>query len=286
MTIPVSFRPLVSGPSVAALEIAGNMDAGTLSIPLTGYADDNTVHGRAMQAMLPTGSAWHGESVKALMRGIGVEMAFVERELKERAGIDNTLHGLNRVNWMNALGLIDQGNDADNDAAIDRKLADVGGLHAADMTRELQAAGFPLTVYPNRWTMTPDPETFGETYFGSATFSNIRRYHSRNLLELRYKIPSKTFGSSYFGSSTFGLSRADAGAEIVANSLDWTVDATLWVSMPDENERYRWHYGFIVSGDTIFDIKTISEDRRRELRRLILEIKPLGMWAFLIVNYE
>ncbi len=286
ITIPVSFSPIQSGTRIGSLVVAGNMDAGDLEVPLTGTVDEDTKHARSMERMLPTGSAWHGETIKAFMRGLGIEMAFVEREIKDRASIENMLHGMNRSNWARALGIIEASTDAEIDAAIDRKLADVGGLRAADMTRELQAAGFDLTVYPNKWIQTPDPETYGSSYFGFSTFSTMKRYNFRDLRYLENFIPYWTFGSSYFGSSTFGLARSNEGAELVVNSIEGGGDNALWANLPNETQRYLWHYGFIISGDEIFDIKKISADRQRELRRLIIELKPLGMWAFLICDYE
>lgn len=286
LTIPVTFTPVEAGIRSAVLVVEGNMTAGDLEIQLTGIADQDPIHANAIERRMPTGAAWHDGSFRAIYKGLAFEIARVVDTIRDRASILNTLFGFNLENWIRFLGLSSSGTTEEKELSITRKLSDIGGLRAADMTRELQAAGFPLTVYPNKWKQTPDPYTYGGSYYGSSTFSTTKRYNWRDLRYLKDIIPSDTYGSesAYFGAVTYGLSRSDAGAELIVNSLDPADDDPLWSNL--DSDRQRWHYGFVISGDTIFDIKTISEERRTELRRLILEIKPLGMWAFLICNYE
>ena len=289
LTIPVTFTPVEMGARAGVLSIVGDMDVSPLEIPLSGATESDHIHARAMERRMPTGSAWHHETMRAVLRGLGVELSRVRTALADRATIANMLFGLNLDNWLEYLNIKNSGTTAEKEAAITRKLSDIGGLTAADLTRELQAAGFPLTVYQNKYKVTPDPVQFGQAraMFGAATayFSTLLKYFFKDLRDLENYIPLFQFGTTAarFGVARFGFAR-ESGAELIANSLDPETDNALWSNLDDDKRR--WHYGFVISGDTIYDIKSIDEERQRELRRLILEIKPLGMWAFLIIDYN
>lgn len=291
LTIPISFIPVDMELQEAVLTIAGDMDAGALEIPLSGQASVAYRHARAMERRLPTGSAWHHESMRAVLRGLGMEMERVEADLRDRADIANMLFGLNLDKWLTYLGLQNTGTTEEKEQAIVRKLSDIGGLTAADLTRELQAAGFPLTVYPNRYKVTADSLCVGSAAAMVSPWVQVstqNRYFSKDLRDLQNMIPLFMVGreESRVGVARVGPAR-NTGAELIANSLDYSAtspDEDLWAVLDDDKRR--WHYGFIVSGSTIYDIKQIPAERHEELRRLIMEIKPLGMWAFLICDFE
>ena len=287
ITIPVVFTPQELGARSAVLSIVGDMDVTPKEIALTGEGESDHLHARAMERRMPTGSAWHHETMRAILRGLGVEMSRVRIDMRTRATIANMLFGLNLENWLEYLNIRPTGTTEEKQQAITRKLSDIGGLTAADLTRELQAAGFPLTVYQNKYKVTPDPMRLGEAraMLGVATLKTLLKYYFKDLRSLENYIPLYMLGAAdtRLGGSRLGYQR-ESGAELIANSIDPQNDNPLWASLPDDPRR--WHYGFVISGDTIYDIKTIDEERQTELRRLILEIKPLGMWAFLICDYE
>lgn len=298
ITIPVTFTPTEIGTRTGTLTVEGNMDAGDLEIALTGTVEADPIHAKALEKRLPTGAAWHDESMRALLKGLAFEIARTVAGIRSRASIDNLLFGLNLENWMILMNIRPVGTTADKEAAVVRKISDIGGLRAEDLTRELQAAGFPLTVYPNKYRLTPDPVRFGQVRaaFGTATayFSTLLKYYYKDPRWLEDFIPLFMFGTamhtgdspeSRFGTARFGFMRDSYGAELVVNSAVGGGDNALWAELDDNKKR--WHYAFVIGGnDHIYQMPSIDADRQEELRRLILEIKPLGMWAMLIVKYD
>lgn len=262
----------------------------TTTLTLTAYGIDDNNSGRGIHRRFPTGRAWKGENMLSICKALGIESRRQQLELKDTASINNMLYGDNLERWEQCLGLLGEGTTAEREQAVSRKLSDIGGLKASDVERELQAAGFNLYVYENRFDpgtidYTKFPSTFGSAYFGSDYFSETRRYLSINpyFFKDASPLPGQTFGSAFFGSKTFGYSGAGTGAELFARG-SYEDDLLLWSSLlTAPMERYQ--YSFFIAGASWGDIADVDSDRRTELRRLIMEIKPMGMWAFGFINY-
>ena len=178
-------------------------------------------HGRSIMRRLPTGSAWHDNINKALVKGTSYEFRKVEIDIKDTASIDNMLFGNNLANWQSTLSLTATGTLADQKLAIIRKLSDIGGLQASDLTRELHNAGFTnLYAYANKFAVDCPALTFSEdTTSGEwTTSSEYKSFVSINPLAFRFEIPFLTFSSeTTSGEWTTGGALA-SGADLVVNS--------------------------------------------------------------------
>lgn len=261
----------------------------TTLLTLTAYGIDDNKSGRGINRRLPTGRAWKGENITAVCKAVGAESRRQQLEINDTASIENMLFGDNLENWEECLGLISEGLVSERELAVTRKLSDIGGLKASDVERELQAAGFNLYVYENRF----DPGTidytkyysyFGDAEFGSDEFSEVLRYYSINPYVFKNNIPSISgFGESFFGESYFGYNSGGVGAELFARG-SFDDDFLLWNSLLTAS-KIRYQYSFFIAGSAWGTIADVSADRRAELRRLIMEIKPMAMWAFGFINY-
>lgn len=150
---------------------------------------------------------------------------------------------------------------ADRKLAIKRKMNHPGSIRARQNWRyvqgQLQAAGFDLYVYENRFDdgaghwETQDPFTI---WSGGTE----QRQH----------------GQFNHGQAQHGAAIAD----FVVNSLDNEVDQEFLIGA---NPRSL----FFIGGSTIGSFGSVPEERRIELRQLILRLKPVQTGAILFINY-
>lgn len=147
----------------------------------------------------------------------------------------------------------------DRKRVIARKLAYPAGvrprLSLAFIESQLRVSGFNVRIYANRFIEN-----------GQEVFKTPGEIVSSQLQNLQYG------GDSQFGN---GVQHGSLGFEVVANSVQREQ------YFPGEN---LWST-FFVSGDTLGSGATISADREKEFRELILKLKPAHSSAFLIVNY-
>lgn len=172
------------------------------------------------------------------------------------------------TDWERRLGIASGGDSvplADRKLAIIRKMNHPGTIKARQNYRylqgQLQAAGFNVTVYENRFddggggyiTKTPS-EILGD----ATVLANL--------------------GTFNLGEANLAGTWSDQGVTVVANHIEEALDADF-----DIGDNYR--STFYIAGDTVDAFADVDADRKDEFRQLILLTKPVQTVAFLFINY-
>lgn len=169
------------------------------------------------------------------------------------------------TDWERRLGLVS--NDlvplADRKLAIARKYAAPGSqpahAHYLFLERQLQAAGFNVYVYENRFPDYPS---------GYITMSPLDVCGDPSILT------EWQHGSSVHGPAHHGIHYNN----IIANSLDASVDELF-----DLGGTFR--SSFFIGGNPIGSFANVPAVREQEFRELILKIKQVQDIGFLFINY-
>lgn len=165
--------------------------------------------------------------------------------------------------WERRLGLITSEGVllSDRKLAISRKLSFPGNSNARShylyLERNLQAAGFDVYVYENRFPVYPDTyETMAPDELDVSGLSDFQH------------------GDFQHGDQQHG----SYWDNIVANNIDEDVDKYFDIG---ENLRST----FFIGGATVGTFASVDENRKNEFRQLILRLKPTQTIAFLFINY-
>lgn len=157
--------------------------------------------------------------------------------------------------WEERLGMIiNEGVDLeDRKAAIRQKLNHPGDILARQssdyLQQQLRAAGFDVYVHENTTPVYPDfYDLNGMVSWQHGQFQHGQLQHGR------------------------------VWGDVIANSLDFEKDLPFGF-----RDNYRGT--FFVGGETIGSFANVNEDRRTELRRLILQLKPCESIGFLFITY-
>ena len=168
--------------------------------------------------------------------------------------------------WNVRLGIATSNTDLTTmKQAIQRKMNDPGTTaphqSAAYMQEQLQAAGFPLYVYMNRFSD-------GSGGYMTQTPAEV----------LGISIGEAVYGNFDYGQLDYGAGYANAGISVVSNHIEDAADVDFTI-FPD------YRSTFYVAGNPITSFVDVPAARHDELRQLILTIKPLQAIGFLFVNY-
>lgn len=168
------------------------------------------------------------------------------------------------LQWERRLGLITNElvSLANRKLAIKQKMAHPGTIlgrqHYLFLERELQAAGFDVYVYENRFASYPDGyETQGPLVV-SGGIGGISLQH----------------GQVQHGQRRHGVSFG----QIIANSIDNEIDLNFNIG---SNLRAT----FFIGGNPIGTFANVDAERESEFRQLILRVKPVHMVGYLLINY-
>lgn len=168
------------------------------------------------------------------------------------------------TDWERRLGLITNTSVslADRKLAIIRKINHPGTIPARQnylyLQGQLQLAGFDLYVYENRF-----PDGFGG-------------YETENPLTVTGGVGGLAYQHGDFQHGDF--QHGSGFGNVVANSID-------------EEEDLKFNVGdnlkstFFIGGGPIGTFANVDVNRKKELRQLILKIKPVQTVAYLFVNY-
>ncbi len=279
-----------------------------LALEILGSTTIQMNHARGLERRLPDGSAWHGEVTRALLRGLSTEFRCKELQIADTASINNMLFGDNLTAWQKVLKLEASGTIEDQELAVKRKLSDVGGLRAEDLTRELHAAGFTtLYAYANKFRIDMTALTAG-SWTTSGTWTTARgkkKYASIDPRVYENYLPGTTAGAwTTSGTWTFangGLneplttagswttsgiwttaSNEKAGGHLVANSSENEED--LWSGISGDSGT--WKNYIFICGDEFLKTVRIDLEREKELRKLVLEIKPFKTYAIMSIYFN
>lgn len=295
----VDFSASVDGESSGTLTTTSDATE-EIGIDVAGETAIENNHGRAIARRLPTGMAWGGDSIKGLIKGLSTEFRGIELDFNNRASIDNMLYGENLDSWLEACGLDPV---EDREAILKQKLTDKSGISSADITAALHLAGFTnLYCYTNKFKITNDAAEFGNIEFGDFEFTPYYRFYSVDPRKYEENIPVVCFGQDMqfgdfeftqsfysaqlqFGDFEFGPDAEFGGVQTGADLLvdDLIDDSDKWSDIPDDQAK--WYKCFFICGSTVNAVADISESRRKDLRKLLIERKPFKMYGLLFINY-
>lgn len=166
--------------------------------------------------------------------------------------------------WYRRLGLYDSGlvSFADMKLAIAQKqsfpLVPLDKQHYLYIQAQLQAAGFDVYVYPNRFfpgPVTKDPSEVLGVSAGDAVYDAVD-----------------------YDDTEYDGSLADLGITVIANYLEEAKDAEYVFG---DNLRST----FYIAGSTITTFADVPEVRKIEFRQLIMKLKRAETAGFLFINY-
>jgi len=305
--LEVEYFAYLDGETTATLETISDATVEIL-MTMTGETLIQNNHGRSFERRLPTGLAWHGEKNKAMLKGLGYEFRRKEIEIADQASINNMLFGKNLANWQKTLRLTATGTITDQQNAIIRKLSDIGGLAASDLTRELHNAGFTdLYAYANKFKVDVLPLTAG-TYTTAGVwtisskkkrFASIDPRQYENYLPGLTAGPKTTAGNWTLAQGALTLPNLKAGiwttaglkttasvykipAKIVSNKSENEFNE--WNNIPSDQDL--WKNYIFICGDSFLKTVRIDKSREKELRKLILTIKPFKTVALMSVYFN
>ena len=165
--------------------------------------------------------------------------------------------------WERRLGLISNSSVslANRKLAITQKMAHPGDIygrqHYLFLERELQAAGFDVYVYENRFPAYPDG------------------YETQTPEE----VTGNSFTASQHGDFQHGdLQHGGSVYPLIANSIDSSIDSSF-------NLGANLRATFFIGGPTVGSYADVDSERELEFRQLILRVKPTHMIGILLINY-
>jgi len=244
-------------------------------------------HSRATQRRLPTGRAWNGPVMKAIFDGIADEFDISENAISDVADIDNILFNDKLSAWQNVLGLNPDGTTEEQENDVVRKLSDIGGLRAEDMELQLQNAGFNVYVHVNHFSISGIDDQYNmgneDSYMGNAAMATplTVAFDPRPIMS-NFVDYSMGNDDTYMGSASMQASRQ---FDLLVNNIDATEDEQYRATIQSSTRQDEWQYILFLGGSSFLDIASVDSSRESEFRRLLLELKPLGMMAILMVNY-
>jgi hypothetical protein len=172
--------------------------------------------------------------------------------------------------WYRRLGIYNSGTVAlaDMMAAINQKLnypgeQIYGRSHYQFIEDQLQAAGFNVRVYENRFPLGPGWITKSPYDILGGT-THVAQY-----------------GMAMYGSVQYGqlaTSNVTKAVQYLEESKDALYEAYLATA-------YGYRNTFYISGYPINTFATVPAARKTEFRQLLLQLKPLQMCGFCFINY-
>lgn len=243
------------------------------------------IHGRGIERKMPTGMAWHGETLKAVYEAIGANFLILETDLNNRCNADNQLLIEGLVFWEKALGLTGEGTLAERQAAVKQRLGDSGSITVAAITEALHRAGFTnLFAHPNYeyLPLTTEATPMGPTtQMGADTQMSYTHIYTGIVDPRLFEsfAPYETMGqTTQMGADT--QMGAGSGAEgIVVNNLQDDSFAQIPANPAT------WTGVFFICGENKFEVETVAADRKNALRLLLQTIKTFNTAAVLLVEY-
>jgi len=169
------------------------------------------------------------------------------------------------TDWERRLGLVTNTATplADRKLAIQRKMNHPGTIKARQhykyLESQLQAAGFDVYVYENRFALYPTGyETKSPTVaFGTGT--------------VPFQMGDGQFGDHQFGYDYYTTLR-------VVNYVDEVLDSYFLIGA-------NYRSTFFIAGSSLTTPASVDINRKNEFRQLILKIKPVQTVALLNLNY-
>lgn len=245
---------------------------------------ETVVHGRASLRRYPTGRSWRGELPKALCDAIGRELEETKLALRQLSKVETILFSPeNMENWEYILGLSGVGTIEERKAAILSKMGNdsqvtydtLGSLSGQYIQKCLRDAGFDVYVFSNgsgnnilqKTTTLGDGANFGGPY-------------GTPIGGIAYNPPFSRFSEIGNGIPD---NPTDFSGELCVNFIDSEKDSAY--SARYTNDSRRWRYLFFICGAVFGENAEVQLIRKEEFRQLVLQLKAMGDWAMLLVDY-
>lgn len=223
--------------------------------------------------LYPTGRVWK-MTVNSYLERLHKALAVVEAEVYNDAAAilyailpdNDNFTAADATDWERRLGLVSNNATplADRKLAIKRKMNHPGTIPARQnylyLEGQLQAAGFDVYVYENRFALYP---TGYETRNPLTVFAGAGTFIVQH-------------GDWQHGDQQHGVA-LDPEDRII-NYIDKEDDATFDVG---DNLRST----FFIAGATLATTASVLASREEEFRQLVLKIKPVQTVAFLNINF-
>lgn len=168
--------------------------------------------------------------------------------------------------WERRLGLITNSlvSLEDRKMSILQKMSHPGEIkgrqHYLFLERELQAAGFDVYVFENKF-----PDGYGD-------------YYTRDPLDISGNVGGYTIQHGDPTPQHGDVQHGGAYQNLIANHIDEQID---WLFNTGPNLRST----FYIGGTPLGTFADVDEERKNEFRQLILRVKPTHMVGFLLINY-
>lgn len=254
-------------------------------------------HYSSIIARLPTGRAWRGQIMRAILKviadkiqGITDELIIISKikfllfgeEIDETVRLNDELYTLfstyamigpqtsltgKLVIWEFILDLLGVGTIEDRIKAIISALINAGKISLIALEKALQDSGYDVYVHRNASVelVSGSKVTFNDTI-------NFKGIIGDSGKEVRFV-------------SEEGIIDPDIpDTELCVNFIDSDKDELKYRTKLSSDPR-RWEYTFFIGGEIKLDRANVELSRKAAFRELILETKPMGMWAVLLIDY-
>jgi hypothetical protein len=224
---------------------------------------------RVFQHLLPDALAWRLTTQKTLRRFFE---GLAGTPADARAFVDEVYEDLfpettrELAEWERQFGIEPNPSEAVRRQNLAAEWAATGGQSPHYIQSVLRTAGFD--VYIHEWWSSGPP------------------YIARDPRDYT-KLP-------LVGSTQCGESRARCGessarcSRFLQNDPRYLVNENLTHEAPPPipDDPNRWRFFFYIGGQTFPEFAFVPAERRGELKRLILKIKPAQQWVVLLINFE
>src|SRR5690606_9145651 len=233
---------------------------------------------RQLRHLLPQGEAWKTaieRQFTKLLRGLSGAPD------DAREFIDDVFEDLHPETtreieeWEHEFGLPPGANEATSRANIAAAHAATGGQSPAYIQGILQAAGFDVYVH-EPWVSTEpyvarDPRLYaGTIYYGTVRFAIAPFQH-----QFTERINPFTFETN----SQPQFNALSSGANYYDNK---TLQQRMLPPIPDDPDQ--WPFFVYIGGETFPTKAYVDPDRKSELDRLILQLRPLTHWVMFLTQ--
>lgn len=239
-------------------------------------------YSKLIRHLLPRSEAWKtaiARNTTKLLDGFGEGLDDV-REYCDQIFYDQFPETTRFVSeWEKELGIPTGVNDAASRANISAAQKATGGQSPKYIQDVIHAAGFTTVFVHEPWESTDpysarDPRVFAQTqYYGGVQFATA--VAGQHLFTA--KMNSLTLGEN--AQPLFN------GISLGSNYLDNdTLQRRVIPSVPDDPQY--WPFFLYIAGETFPNPAVIDMDRRSELLRLLLQLRPLHMWLIFMLTGE
>lgn len=259
----------------------------------------NNLLRKLINGVLPKGSIWTvkiGGFFDALLDALADSLTTVKLKLAELADIRNAKKTTLLDELERDYGIAFNPNltEEERRAALDARINAIDNTGSREeLERALQRAGFPLFVYSN--SPAVDPSKFNTNYLmvsgGFNAFAGVS-----TALAGAFKSDIVVNGDIIVDipeySMVAGGDNAFAGVSTAVAGITGLIEQIYEYFLPNDPDN--WPFLFFVGGTAEFAMDgslvsieriNISDDRRLELREIILKYKPSFTWGVLLVDY-